>query len=84
MSLQILKRAYDASRELRGHKQDEAAEEVGKSSSMINQVLAGNATSQPTIDGIKNYIYETGMIKTASELESFIEAEKEKLATTAG
>lgn len=79
MDLQILKRAYDASREFRGHKQDEAAEVVGKSPSMINQVLAGTATSQPTIDGIKSYIYDTGLIKSEKELRSYFS--KKKVAT---
>lgn len=81
MDLQKLKRVYDASREIRGHNQEEAAVHVDKSPSMINQVLAGSATSQPTIKGIKSYIYETGMIKTEEELQRFIQPEKEKVAT---
>ena len=59
--IQKLKRVYDAARQLNGHNQDEAAEVVGKSSSMINQTLSGTSTSQPTIDAVLNYCYKSGL-----------------------
>lgn len=61
MDLEKLKSVYDAARSINGHKQEEAAPHVGKSSSMINQTLSGTATSMPTIKGIIRYIEDAGL-----------------------
>lgn len=56
-----LKRVYDAARALNDHTLDDAARYVGKSASMINQVLAGQVTSKPTVDAIVDYCYKAGL-----------------------
>lgn len=61
MDLQKLKSIYDAARALNGHTLEDASVKVGKSQSMINQVLSGTATSQPTTDAIKDYCYKAGL-----------------------
>lgn len=68
MDLQKLKRVYDAARDLRGDTQEEAAPKVGKSASMINQVLSGTAASRPTEKAILNYCYEAGLEHTIAKL----------------
>lgn len=68
MDVKKLKRVYDAARALNGHNQEEAAREVKKSQSMINQVLAGTATSQPTVDAILKYCYRAGLRRSVEKL----------------
>jgi|GEM_PF-4333376 len=69
MDLEKLKRVYGAARNLRDHNQKEAAPHVGKSESMINQVLSGTATSEPTEDAILNYCYEAGLEHIIKKLD---------------
>lgn len=56
-----LKRVYDAARALQGHTLEEAAVFVGKSQSMIDQVLAGKVTSAPTVEAVADYCYKAGL-----------------------
>lgn len=83
MDIQKLKRVYDAARQLNGHTLDEASVEVGKSASMINQVLSGSVTSKPTIDAVRNYCYETGLSSTIKKLglDPDQPAQKKQIAT---
>lgn len=68
MDLKKLKSVYDAARALNGHTQEEASVVVGKSQSMINQVLSGSVTSQPTIDAVRKYCYKAGLKHTIEKL----------------
>lgn len=69
MYLKKLKSIYNAARALNGHNQRQAAKHVGKSASMINQVLADLVTSKPTITAIIDYCncagftYKSVMVK---------------------
>ncbi len=56
-----LKRVYDAARMLNGHTLEDAAAYVGKSQSMIDQVLAGKVTSAPTTEAVADYCYKAGL-----------------------
>lgn len=68
MDTQNLKRVFDAARRLRGHNLEEAAQEVGKSVSMIRQTLAGTATSKPTTYEVMKYCRKAGLQSVMKDL----------------
>lgn len=69
-----LKRAFNTSKAYRDHSWEEVEKELRASKGMISQVLNGQATSAPLVKRIKQYVYETGLFKSANDLCSDSEA----------
>jgi hypothetical protein len=79
--MEKLKRAFNASKAYRNDSWEDIEEELDSSKGMVSKVLSGKATSAPLVERIKEYVNDTGIIKSIDDAGLDPDARKDKLAT---